>query len=127
MLNYVLVITSIGFSIPAIFIPTEFTSLLFFQSAVSILFWLNPAFNRNKIIHKIDSTMARTTIMIFIYNTYDNVWFDTSTIIMLWFFYLSNCYSSKNWLSRPHLISHILGHLFAINSIYIALKSQSSF
>ena len=96
-------------------------------SAISILFWLDPVQNKNKLIHKIDAITARFVLSnyalykIFINQTNIELFF-TSYILMLLFFYLSNKFSTMKWCSRKHINSHINAHLYSIVCFLIVLN-----
>jgi hypothetical protein len=107
-------------------IPPYFSILLFFQTIATILFWSNPIENKNKLIHQIDGVLTKIHILSFILYKlfiYQNnlLLFSISTIIGLYFFYLSHINSSKKWCSKKHLLYHSFAHIFSIMSIYLAV------
>jgi hypothetical protein len=77
--------------------------------------------------HRIDSYVTKTAILIFISITFErgfsNIWWEMSymTVIgmMALAFWLSNHYSSIEWNSREHILSHSMVHYWGlIGSLY---------
>jgi hypothetical protein len=104
-------------------IPWVLKNLIILQGCVSIVFWWNPIVNRNTVIHKIDKVLARISISSVVgYKIIHDPTplFTFSTIIMFYFFYLSNVYSRRSWCSNPHIVCHCIAHISAHNSIYLA-------
>lgn len=103
----------------------------FFIAALTIstiLFWYSPV--RNDIIHKIDKTVVHMVCFLVIgdvlfYKLFFQkwnrlVWFLYGIFLTLsgYFLYLSNHYSSLEWLSREHVFYHFWFHLFAKSGIW---------
>jgi len=113
-------ITSIGFLSPFLWNSYPPVLLIFVgtTSSISTAFWINPV--ENNIIHKMDGISARLTISTFILYKIQEPTpdFFISCAIMFFFFYLSNLESRKEWLSKSHIMMHLLAHLFAISSIH---------
>ena len=89
-------------------------TLLVICTIVSVLFWSNPI--KNSKMHKIDRLVARITIISFILY---NILFYTSYNISYLFiilaatiaFYTSHYYSSRDWISNEHILTHGLAHI----------------
>jgi len=113
----------------------EHTRLLTFISffivcliASTILFWYSPV--RNGGMHKIDKTIVHfigfLTIgyvlfyKLFLPKIHRYIWFIYGMILAggSYFLYLSNYYSSIEWCSNDHIISHFWFHLIAKPSIW---------
>jgi len=95
-------------------------------AVISVLFWLDPINNRNKWIHKMDAISARFVIINYtLYKLFVNrnnlLLFFMNYIMMLYYFYLSNKYSSKYWCSVAHINSHIKAHIYCILCCYVTL------
>ena len=94
-------------------------------SFFSVLFWMDPIKNKNKLIHKLDAVMAKFVIMNYtIYKLYINqnnlFFFLCSYVPMLYYFDLSNRFSSKHWCSKPHIKAHVTAHLYCMLCLYIS-------
>ena len=92
---------------------------------VSFFFWFHPHTFRNGWIHKMDAFMARVTIVIFVlYNmiTGGNTGFWMSCFTMFVFFYLSNHFSTIEWCSCLHILSHVCAHIYAGLGIFFTIK-----
>lgn len=48
--------------------------------------------------------------------------FTTFLGLYLYFMYLSNIHSSREWCSKYHILSHTVGHLFGAVGVYAAIK-----
>ena len=104
-------------------IPRIIEDLIILQGCISIVFWWNPVGNRNTIIHKVDKILAVFSISSVVgYKIMHNPTplFTFSTLVMFYFFYLSNVYSRRAWCSAPHIFCHCIAHISAHNSIYLA-------
>lgn len=94
-------------------------SALFANFIFSIAFWHNPI--KHSMVHKIDAIAARTSIILMILYTiflrnlsvYFLFWYFLVMFTMLFFFYMSNIFSSNKWCCVPHIICHFMSHLFA--------------
>ena len=104
-------------------------TLLVICSIVSILFWSNPI--KKSKMHKIDKLVARITITIFILYTLFYKQLNTNSLTYIYFylflilggaiaFYTSHYYSSKNWTSNEHILSHGIAHILGIIGICYA-------
>jgi len=99
-------------------------SMVFMNFILSIAFWSDPI--KGSIIHYIDRTAAKTSIVIITIYTILNrvlenkslIWFFGSLSFMIVFFYLSNLYSTIEWCCREHLITHSMGHIMATISMF---------
>jgi len=117
---YILVFTSLGFLIPCFYTTNlYFIGLFSMISFVSALFWSNN--KRNSTLHTMDGIMARlgiATVVLYkcFINTSNFVLFSIVTTIMLYFVYMSNIASSKQWNSREHIVYHTYSHIFLILS-----------
>jgi phosphatidylserine synthase len=96
----------------------------------SQLFWNNPV--RYSIIHKIDGVIAKVSILLFIgyvlcYKKMDISMTYTFLLIITWmiyFFILSNYYSSREWCCDKHIIYHGMSHILCFaGSLYAFLPS----
>jgi hypothetical protein len=136
-LHYLLVFTSAVFILLALFLddmPLPLKILISINSIASILFWLDPLQNRNRAIHTIDAALMRINIFLFIcyklwiYETRGGSknlgLFMANTMAMFLFFWLSNIYSTHEWLSQSHIICHFFAHLFGMHSIYLAVENN---
>lgn len=102
-----------------------FLSITTIGSVFSVFFWMDPVNNRNQMIHKFDSISAKFVILNYtIYKLFinrNNIWFFLwSYFHMLYYFYMSNKVSSKNWCSELHIRNHITAHLYCMFCCYIA-------
>ena len=100
-------------------------------SIVSILFWSDPIQNKNQLVHKLDAISARYVIISYaLYKLFINqksiYLFFTSYFLMLFFFYLSNKFSSRKWCCRKHIECHINAHLYSIPCFLIVLNDLLS-
>jgi hypothetical protein len=133
--HFILVISSL-FLLTSLFfinfIPTKLnsfelllTSLLVVNVTLSILFWSEPI--KGSSIHCYDAIFARISLVLF--TLY--IWFVKKTtnmiriiytlvlIVSLFFIYLSNTCSKKNWCSNNHIICHFMFHVFiSIGTIF---------
>lgn len=94
-------------------------------TVVSWMFWFQPKHFRNGCIHTMDAFMARITIAVFVlYNliTGGNLGFWISSSTMLVFFYLSNYFSSVEWCSDLHILTHVCAHTYAALGIFFTIK-----
>jgi hypothetical protein len=95
-------------------------TLLIICSIVSIVFWSNPI--KDSQIHKTDRIVARITITSFILyilfykkNSLKNLCFYLFLIIATAItFYTSHYYSSIEWISNKHILTHGLAHILGI-------------
>ena len=95
-------------------------TLLVICSIVSMVFWSNPI--KNSQMHKTDKIVAKITITCFILyilflknNSLTNLYFYLFLIIATAItFYTSHYYSSKNWTSNKHILTHVLAHILGI-------------
>ena len=95
-------------------------TLLVICSIVSIVFWSNPI--KDSQIHKTDRIVARITITCFILyilffkkNSLKNLCFYLFLIIATAItFYTSHYYSSIEWVSNKHILTHGLAHILGI-------------
>jgi hypothetical protein len=125
-----LLVTGSGFVVPYFYlqniIPLYFSRILLLQGITTLLFWYDPIKNKNSIIHKIDSILARINILsyihykLFIYKK-NAIKFLINTSLMLYFFYLSHKNSRKKWCSIEHLCCHGTAHIISYYSIYLAV------
>jgi hypothetical protein len=101
-------------------------TLLVICSIVSIVFWSNPI--KDSQIHKTDRIVARITITCFILyilfykkNSLKNLCFYLFLIIATAItFYTSHYYSSIEWVSNKHILTHGLAHILGIIGICYA-------
>ncbi len=101
-------------------------TLLVICSIISILFWTNPI--KNSQMHKLDKLVARITITIFILYILFYKQLKTNSLTYIYFyllggtiaFYTSHYYSSKNWTSNEHILSHVIAHILGIIGICYA-------
>jgi len=85
---------------------------------VSQIFWTNPV--RYSTIHRIDGIVAKISLFIFIvyvtvYKKIDAALFYLFLIIMVWmvyFFFLSDTNSRKQWCCNNHILYHGMSHIF---------------
>ena len=108
--------------------PLEYVliTLLIICSIVSVLFWSNPI--KDSQMHKTDKIVAKITITCFILyilflknNSLTNLYFYLFLIIATAItFYTSHYYSSKNWTSNEHILSHGIAHILGIIGICYA-------
>jgi hypothetical protein len=101
-----------------------FATITTIGSIISVLFWADPINNKNKLIHKIDAITARFVIINYtLYKLFVNrnniLLFFCNYIPMLYYFYLSNKISSRNWCSISHINNHINAHIYCILCCYI--------
>ena len=94
-------------------------------SIVSVLFWIDPITNRGKLIHKLDALIARFVIVNYtIYKLFINrnnlFLFLCNYLFMMYYFYLSNKISSKQWCSTAHINNHVTAHLYCMLCLYIS-------
>jgi len=102
--------------------PLEYflATLLVICSIVSVLFWSNPI--KDSQMHKTDRIVARITITSFILymlfyknNSLKHLYFYLFLIIATAIaFYTSHYYSSIEWISNKHILSHGLAHILGI-------------
>jgi len=101
-------------------------TLLVICSLVSMLFWLNPI--KDSQMHKTDRLVAKITITSFILyilfykkNSLKNLYFYIFLILGgAGAFYTSRYYSSREWISNKHILSHGLAHILGIIGICYA-------
>jgi hypothetical protein len=96
-------------------------TLLIIRTITSILFWSNPL--QHSTIHKTDAVIAKITILTFILYTLFYTSYKSSYLFLILAlaiaFYASNYYSSIQWTSNEHILSHGLLHILgAIGTIY---------
>jgi hypothetical protein len=142
------VVTSIGFVLPfamdGVHVPPVFQIMLVSQTAVSILFWWDPAVSRNTIVHRVDAALARATVVSVIgYKLFlgsplcgqllrcapENLpEFFVTMLFMFVCFYISHRVSSHRssmgeahaWGSPQHVAAHALAHLWCSRGVYLA-------
>ena len=99
-----------------------------FRYMVSQIFWNNPV--RWSIIHKIDGVINKLSILLFIgyilyYKKMDiSMTYAFMLIItrMIYFFILSNHYSTREWCCYKHIIYHGMSHILCFaGSLYAFL------
>jgi hypothetical protein len=123
-------------------------SMIFVNFIFSIAFWSSPI--QNSIIHYIDGYAAKVTIVIMTIittfwrvldwvdcimrkpakedasleyrKTIDIKWYIGCLFIMLLFFYLSKLYSTIEWCSKEHLITHFMAHVMATISAFFVFS-----
>jgi len=111
---------------------TNILTLIHFFTACltisTILFWYSPI--QHGIMHKIDKIIVIYTAFLtigymlfytlFCKKTHRYIWFLYGIVLAScsYFLYLSNYYSSIEWCSRDHIVSHFWFHLFANPSIW---------
>ena len=110
------------------FQPPEYflATLLIICTIVSVLFWSNPI--KDSQMHKIDRLVARITITSFILymlfyknNSLKHLYFYLFLILAIAIaFYASHYYSSREWISNKHILSHGLAHILGIIGICYA-------
>lgn len=126
--NYYLVFTSCLLLIPIIYCMTHFTITNNFEIVLlllltsnlvwSILFWNNG--KKNSLEHKIDGFLAKLSLVLFIFYILfikENIPKKHKTFllcilsIVIILYSLSNKYSSREWCSKEHIITHSLFHV----------------
>jgi hypothetical protein len=102
-------------------------SALYSNFIFSIAFWYNPI--KHSMVHKIDAIAARTSIILMLIYTlslrnlsfYMLFWYFLNIITMLFFFYMSNVFSSNKWCCVPHIICHFMSHVFACIGVFFII------
>lgn len=92
----------------------------------SQLFWANPV--RYSAIHRIDGIVAKITVLSFIgyitfYKKIDIILLYLFMILIVWtmyFFFLSNFYSQKQWCCNKHILYHGMSHILCFVCSLIA-------
>ena len=127
--NYYLVFTSCLLLIPIIYCMTHFTIknnnyeiilLLLLSSNLiwSILFWNNG--KKYSLEHKIDGFLAKLSLILFIFYILfikedipkkHKTFLLCILFIVILLYYLSNKYSTIEWCSKEHIITHSLFHV----------------
>jgi len=129
--NKLLLLSGSTFGILCIFcynlLPVYFKLVLIPQSILTLMFWKDPIKNRNTILHRIDGFFVKLLVVSFIsYKSFfyrkNFIMFAIPTGLGLYYFYLSDVQSRKEWCSQQHLIFHFLAHIFSCTSIFIAIQ-----
>jgi len=102
-------------------------SALYSNFIFSIAFWYNPI--KHSMVHKIDAIAARTSIILMLIYTlslrnlsfYMLFLYFLNIITMLFFFYMSNVFSSNKWCCVPHIICHFMSHIFASIGVFFII------
>lgn len=99
-------------------------SMIFTNFILSIAFWSDPI--KHSYLHYIDAIAAKFSIIVMIIVTtikrivYSQTmkWYISCLSIMILFFYLSNIFSTIEWCSKQHLITHFIGHIMATITMF---------
>jgi hypothetical protein len=102
-----------------------FTIITTIGCIASVLFWINPVKNKDTQIHKLDGLFARFVIANYTFyklviNRNNLFIFLCNYAPMMYYFYLSNKYSSKKWCSVSHINAHVTAHLYCMLCLYIS-------
>ena len=97
-----------------------FAILLVYTIVMSQLFWSNPV--KGSDVYLCDAVVAKITILAFILYTFWKHGFMWSYILccVAISFYYSNLYSSIEWCSYNHVVSHGLLHYFCFMASFFA-------
>jgi len=103
-------------------------TMLGINASISIVFWCNPV--KNTLIHRLDAICGRTSIIIF--TTYIMFVKTTASFLAysmyiyflelsLFFFMCSSIESSKQWISKTHILYHFLFHVCIMGGCFAVL------